>query len=163
MLNGWGRGKYTWKEGWVALDATGFYYTKEQYNFSSFSFHGQIGNSQNTRPRPIQDLLFIYSEHPVSCPNAAAQVLQGNSWPFSPLPPHRQVSHSCTLQPFYLSYLNRTMRISCLSSLPSEHSQLDRKEAIWNEREQVSSIFSWVIIFQGQRLGGKISSRNGNP
>lgn len=53
--------------------------SEEQYNFSDFSFYGQVGNSQNARPCPFQDLLFIYCEHPVSCPNVAAQVLQGNS------------------------------------------------------------------------------------
>lgn len=86
------------RKGWVALDGTGVYSasSKEESDFSFLSFCGQIGNSQNARPCPIQDLLFIYCEHPVSCPNVAAQVLQGNCfWTFSLfLPPDKSHPHA---------------------------------------------------------------------
>lgn len=124
MLNDWGRGKVEllWMEQVFTLP-----FFEEQCDFS-FSFCGQIGNSQNPRPRPIQDLLFIYCEHPISCPNVAAQVLQGNFFGPSPHFLHTEESNSNAPVSRYKSYLNRTMCISCLLFPQSIANLIERRQ-----------------------------------
>lgn len=154
MLCDWGRGNIGERKDLVTPDGTGIYFASSEgkYNVSYFSFCEQIGNSQNTRPCPIPDLLFIYCEHPVSCPNVAAQVLQGNSSPF-PLQRCLALTPPLAVVPELL-----IQKELCISSLSSECSQLNRKETIWNQRKQVSNIFNSVITyFKAKKLKGKFS------
>lgn len=76
------------RERWVAPGGTHASCGKHCW-LSSFSFCELLGNPQNSRSCSIQDLLLIYCECALSCPDVTAQMLQGKSSKQSPQYPTR--------------------------------------------------------------------------